>query len=55
MIVTLHTQGLQAFEQIRAYVEDSQALDFEITDRRAAYAFVTDTLLRFGYGCSNPL
>lgn len=49
MIVKLHTQGLQTFEQIQAFVAGSQTLDFELTSRREAYAFVTQTLRRFGY------
>ncbi len=45
----LHTQGLQTFEQIQAFVEGSQALGFELTDQGEAYEFVTQTLRRFGY------
>ena len=49
MIVKLHTQGLQTLTDIRAFVAGSQAVDFEIADRRAAYRFVAETLRRLGY------
>ncbi len=45
----LHTQGLQTLQDIRTFVAASQAVDFEITRRDEAYAFVADTLRRFGY------
>lgn len=49
MIVKLHTQGLQTFDDIRAFLAGSQAVDFEIDSRDAAYRFVRDTLRCFGY------
>jgi len=49
MIVTLQTQGLQSLEQIRAFLEGSQSLDFESPNRAAAYELITQTLRRFGY------
>lgn len=49
MIVTLHTQGLQNLEQIQVFLEGSQPLDIEISQRKAAYAFITQTLRQFGY------
>ena len=49
MIVTLQTQGLQTLEQIRAFLEGSQSLDFESPNRAAAYELISQTLLRFGY------
>lgn len=55
MIVKLRTQGLQIFEDIRAFVAGSQAADFEGVDRADAYRLVSDTLRRFGYRrCSRP-
>lgn len=49
----LHTQGLQSFGQIQAFLEGSQALDFELTRRDEAYQFIGQTLRRFGYArCS---
>lgn len=51
----LHTQGLQILEQVRAFVEGSQPLDFELTSREEAYEFIARTLRRFGYRqCSKP-
>jgi hypothetical protein len=47
--VILHTQGLQSLEQIQAFLEGSQPLDIEITPRKAAYEFITQTLRQFGY------
>ena len=49
MIVTLQTQGLQSLEQLRAFLEGSQPLSFEVTSREAAYEFIAWTLRRFGY------
>lgn len=49
MIVKLHTQGLQTFEQIHALLEGSQALDFQPTDRGEVYEFVAQTLRHFAY------
>ncbi|TFH64690.1 MAG: transposase [Gemmatimonadales bacterium] len=49
MLVTLKTQGLQTLEQIRAFLEGSQPLDFEAPRREAAYAFVGQQLRRFAY------
>ena len=47
--MNLHTQGLQTLEQIRAFLEGSQALDIEIPKREAAYDFIAQTLRHFGY------
>ena len=49
MIVTLQTQGLQTLKQIQAFLEGSQPLEIEITQRKAAYEFITQTLRQFGY------
>jgi hypothetical protein len=49
MIVTLQTQGLQTLEQVRAFLEGSQPLGFEVPNREATYEFIAQTLRRFGY------
>lgn len=49
MIVTLQTHGLQTLEQVRSFLGGSQALDFDPPGREAAYEFVGQTLLHFGY------
>ena len=53
MIVKLHTQGLQTFDDVQAFLDGSQTLDLEVTDREQAYAFIDQTLRRFRYrSCS---
>ena len=49
MIVTLQTRRLQTLEQVRAFLDGSEALDIEVHQREAGYAFVADTLRQFGY------
>ena len=49
MIVTLKTQGLQTLEQIRAFLEGTQPLDFRVPGREGAYDFIVRQLRRFGY------
>ena len=49
MIVTLETHGLQTLEQLRAFLEGSQPLDFEAPSREAGYEFIVQQLRRFGY------
>ena len=49
MIVTLQTEGLQTLEQIRAFLEGSQPLGFEVCSREAANDLIAQTLRRFGY------
>ena len=49
MIVTLQTQGLQSLEQVRAFLEGSQSLGFEIPNREATYEFIARTLRHFAY------
>ena len=48
MIVTLQTEGLQTLEQIRAFLEGSQPMGFEIRSREAANDLIAQTLRRFG-------
>ncbi|MEF8834490.1 MAG: hypothetical protein V5A42_06480 [Halofilum sp. (in: g-proteobacteria)] len=47
--MTLQTQRIQTLEQVRAFLEGSEALDIEPHEREASYAFVADTLRQFGY------
>jgi transposase InsO family protein len=51
MIVTLHTQGLKTLAQVQAFVSSNEAISFTLTDRIAAYGWMTDTLKQFRYGC----
>ena len=50
MIVTLHTQGLKTLAQVQAFVSSNEAISFTLTDRIAAYGWMTDTLKQFHYG-----
>ena len=53
MIVTLQTQGLKTLAQVRAFIAGNQAIAFTLTDRIAAYGWMTDTLKQFHYSrCS---
>jgi len=45
----LKTQGLQSLEQIRAFLEGTQALGFEAPARKDAYDWVAKELRRFNY------
>ena len=47
--MTLHTQGLQTLAQVRAFVSGNESISFALTDRRAANAWMADTLRQFGY------
>ncbi|XTI73273.1 hypothetical protein ACQAYK_03935 [Acidithiobacillus sp. AC3] len=49
MIVTLKTQGLQTLDQIRAFVEGAQGLDFAAPAREEAYDWIAGELRRFQY------
>lgn len=49
MIVTLKTQGLQRLEQVRAFLEGTQALGFDAPAREAAYQWIAAELRRFRY------
>lgn len=48
MIVTLEAQGFQTMEQIRAFLEGAQVLDFE-GPREGVYDWIAGELRRFGY------
>ena len=47
--MTLKTQGLQTLEQIRAFLEGTEALNFDAPARESAYDWITAELRRFGY------
>ncbi len=49
MIVTLQTQRVQTLEQVRAFVEGSEAVDFVGGDRAGVYALVRRTLVKLDY------
>jgi len=53
MIVKLRPQGLQTFDEIQAFLDGSQPIDFEVTTREEAYAFAERSLRVFRYAsCS---
>ena len=47
--MTLQSQRLQTMEQVRAFLEGSEAVDYEHRDRESAYAFVRQMLVRIRY------
>ncbi len=49
MVVALQTRARRTREQVRAFVDTSDALGTEARQREAAYAFVAETLAQFGY------
>ena len=49
MIVTLQTQRVQTLEQVRAFVEGSESVDFACGDRAGVYTLVRRTLVRLEY------
>ena len=49
MIVDIQTRRLRTTEQLRAFVEGNEAVDFRPRNRDEAYGFVQETLKRFGY------
>ena len=49
MIVDIQTRRLRTIEQLRAFVEGNEAVDFQSRDRGEAYGFARATLERFGY------
>ena len=49
MIVDIRTRRLRTTEQLRAFVEGNEAVDFRPRNRDEAYGFVQETLKRFGY------
>ena len=48
MIVTLRTEWPRTIEEVAAFVEANEPVEFQPLDRDGAYAFVTRTLTRLG-------
>lgn len=49
MIVTLQTERVRTLEQVRAFVQGSEAVDFVDSDREGLYTLVRRTLVRLDY------
>ena len=49
MIVTLQTERVRTIEQVAAFVEATEPVEFQPLDRDGAYTFVGRTLTRLGY------
>ncbi len=49
MIVTLQTERVRTLEQVRAFVEGSEPVDFAGAGREGIYALVRRTLVRLDY------
>ena len=49
MIVTLQTERVRTLDQVRAFVEGSEAVDFAGTERESVYEFVRRALVRLDY------
>ena len=49
MIVTLQTERVQTLADVRAVIDGNDRLDYQFTDREAAYEFIRRTLVRFNY------
>ena len=49
MILSLHVERLRTPEQVRAFLDGSEPVDFNPVSRDEAYAFVSRTLTRFDY------
>ena len=49
MIVTLETERVETLEQVRAFVDGSEPVDFAVSDREGIYRLIRRTLVRLGY------
>jgi transposase InsO family protein len=49
MIVMLQTQGLKSLDDLKAFLAGSQEVEIRTPEREVAYAFIGQTLKRFGY------
>ena len=49
MIVTLQIERIRTIGQVATFVEASEPVDFQPTDRTGAYEFVARILSRLGY------
>jgi len=47
--VTLHTERVRTLEEVRAFVEGSEAVDFAVSDREGTYRLIRRTLVRLEY------
>ena len=47
--MTVHTQGLHTWAQVRAFVSGNEPISFTLTDRHATDGGMADTLRQFGY------
>ena len=52
MIVTLQTERVRTLDQVCAFVEGSEAVDFTGADRESVYEFVRRALVRLDCGGS---
>jgi transposase InsO family protein len=50
MIVMLQTQGLRTLDDLRSFLAGNQGVEIHTPNREACYAFIAQTLSRFGYG-----
>ena len=49
MIVTLQTERVRTLDEVRAFVQGSEAVDFAVSDRAGIYRFIRRTLVRLEY------
>ena len=49
MIVTLKTERVETLEQVRAFVDGSEPVDFAVADRAGIYRLIRRTLVRLAY------
>ena len=49
MIVTLQTERVRTLDEVRAFVEGSEAVDFAVSDREGIYRLIRRTLVRLEY------
>ena len=49
MIVTLCTERIRTLDEIRGFLDGNEVADITPHDRKAAYAFIERTLVRFRY------
>ena len=49
MIVTLPTERVRTLDEVRAFVQGSEAVDFAVSDRAGIYRFIRRTLVRLEY------
>ena len=47
--MTLQTERVQTLADVRAVIDGNDRLDYQFTDREAAYEFIRRTLVRFDY------